>query len=308
MRIRQLENILSKFSDGTFYLNLEAPASPNQSFTIRNFVNFRQLISFLEESEIEIFATIINIIKDDKLYTPIILDKQERDNYGLNAIDAMRVNEWSKYLEHAFQNISLINDCYYPKLSKETISIKIHDSSDLKDMIIILKLIELNISQVINHKGIDGELKVENWENGSRWINLTLKTTAAYAIIASVIWSSAVVAKKIQENQVLYETISAMKLKNESLNDIKETQKRLLKELVEAEADYIYEENINKSKKDVEYVERLKNSIRSFSEIILKGTEVHPGIVGNESVDNLFPDFKHLDTIESKVPRIEHKK
>lgn len=53
-----------------------------------------------------------------------------------------------------------------------------------------------------------------------------------------------------------------------------------------------------------ENIERIKNSITTFADLIGKGAEIHPALVAPENVSNLFPDPTKLIGVESKIKRL----
>ena len=55
---------------------------------------------------------------------------------------------------------------------------------------------------------------------------------------------------------------------------------------------------------EAEQIERVKYTIREFSEMIAKGAEIHPALQAPENVKNLFPDFNKILSIESKTKMI----
>jgi len=50
-----------------------------------------------------------------------------------------------------------------------------------------------------------------------------------------------------------------------------------------------------------EEIKRIENSIRIFSDLIDKGTEIHGSLMASEEVENLFPNFKKLGEIVSRA-------
>ena len=125
------------------------------------------------------------------------------------------------------------------------------------------------------------------------------------AIVSSVAWSAAVISKKFNENKVLEQTIRSMEIKNESLEDILESQKVITSQFIENEALAISDKHFTEH--DNERNERIKNAIKTFAKLIQEGAEIHPSLIAPETVKNLFPDFKKLDNITSKIPQIEDK-
>jgi hypothetical protein len=91
-----------------------------------------------------------------------------------------------------------------------------------------------------------------------------------------------------------------IKIKNESLEDLKDQQEVLISNLIDSEARYLEGQSFGKH--DNDRLERIKNTIRVFSTLIRRGAEVQPSLMAPESVQNLFPDFSKPLSIESKIP------
>ena len=94
-----------------------------------------------------------------------------------------------------------------------------------------------------------------------------------------------------------------MKIKNESLKEIQEAQKKELDLIIDAEANQLYVENFT-TEGNNEQIERLKLSVKLLSEQLDKGAEVHPALNTPEKVSNLFPDMKKLESVESRIKKL----
>ena len=100
----------------------------------------------------------------------------------------------------------------------------------------------------------------------------------------------------------MHEQVKALKVKNESIEDILKAQKAQTALMIQAEAEHIQSEYFKRN--SPENIERIKNSIATFAELIAKGAEVHPAIVASEDVSNLFPDTSKILGLESKIKRL----
>ncbi len=128
-------------------------------------------------------------------------------------------------------------------------------------------------------------------------------TTAAVELVGGLAWAAAVVFKKIQEGRLIEEHVKSLKIKNDSLKEIQNKQKEQLAELVEAEAENLVNEIFSENK--IEKIERIKHSIKLLAEMLEKGAEVHPALNQPESVKNLFPDIKNLQSLETRIKKLE---
>ncbi len=189
--------------------------------------------------------------------------------------------------------------------SAESIVIKLPDPNDLADALHSTEQFRIAIEQIVTNDAIRGHIKLVGWETGSFWLYLALGTPAAVALIGSVAWSAAVIRKKILEGSILKKQVEAMEIKNDALTAVAEGVEREVQMLVESEANAIF--NMYFTGDDPELIQRLQFSIKSFSELLAKGAEVHPSLQAPEHVSNLFPDPKKLDSITSKIAQLADK-
>lgn len=80
--------------------------------------------------------------------------------------------------------------------NENVINIKLEDTEDMDKLNKNLSKIRNAIIPIICHEEIKGELKVNHWEYGSYWIELSLQTSAAITIISQIVWSAVVIMKK----------------------------------------------------------------------------------------------------------------
>ena len=172
-----------------------------------------------------------------------------------------------------------------------------------KDLIKIDKL----INQVITNEKINGNYKFSSFDIGSSWIYIILSSILSLNLIAAVIWSACVIRKKMIEGSILNEKLKQMKIQTSSLEDIKKANQELIDNAIVAEAQNIL--NIfDLDNTDNEYLNRIKNSIKEFSELINRGVEVHSSLFAPEKSKNVFPNYSSLNIIESQIKAISEKK
>lgn len=269
-------------------------------------------------TQIKIFKQTYAKLESTKIFDEL-LNKMD------NALDIKLINSDAVKLPetHLVSNIMSINNNIkaeikilkkylsqiVPTTSKNenVINIKLEDTEDMDKLNKNLSKIRNAITPIICHEEIKGELKVNHWEYGSYWIELSLQTSAAITIISQIVWSAVVIMKKIRESELVEKQIKATDIKNESLEDIMNGQKKLINSLIEAEARHIYFENIKDKKENIQYIDHLKNSIDTFSQLILKGTEIHPSLEAPKEVKEEFPEFDKVENIFSKIKQISEK-
>lgn len=188
-----------------------------------------------------------------------------------------------------------------PEESPDSINIKLPPIKDFEELSKVAKELHVALTQVIYDKEIGGKEEIVSVENGSIWFNVFVGATAV-SVIASMVWSAAVIYKKIQEGRLLEEQIRGLKVKNESLQDILKAQKAETDRMLQAEADYIASEYFKENLP--ENIGKIKNSISTFAELITRGAEIKPSLMAPEEVSNLFPKVTELIGVESKIKKL----
>lgn len=208
--------------------------------------------------------------------------------------------EFLKYVQFLLTNLHVwINDYVPSDQEDDVVNIKMPNSRTFDELTKVSRELHFAFSPVVNdYEG--GKIEIVQFDHGSFWCIVKVGTAAL--LVAGLVWSGAVVAKKIMECRNSYEVYKNVKLRNELLQELKEVAESEVKLVVAQEAAMIQNEHFNKE--DNEQLERIKNSIYNISELILKGTEIQPSLTAPEEVENLFPDFNKLPLIESKVKRL----
>ena len=199
------------------------------------------------------------------------------------------------------ENFSTVLLKTVPEEDLDSINIKLPEVNDFDELSKVSREIHLGLTQIIFNDEIKGQTKIVSVENGSIWLNVLVGSTAV-GVIASLVWSSAVIYKKIQEGKLLEQQVRGLKVKNDSLEDILKAQKAETELMISAEAQHIDSEHFKE--KAPENIERIKNSITTFADLIGRGAEIHPALVAPESVSNLFPDPTKLVNLESKIKKL----
>lgn len=282
-----LKNILS-------ITDWKVEQSPNgQLQKISGLNNIRSVIKEIES--LNLFESVVSNLKNSVLYTT------SKDSLNVQNNEVNIINSQLNILQILAQSFLNLLLKIVPDEDPNSINIKLPEIKDFDDLSKVSRDIHLGLTQVIMNDEINGHTDIVSVENGSIWFNVFVGVTAV-PIIASLVWSSAVIYKKIQEGKLLEQQVRGLKVKNDSLDDILKAQKAETAILIQAEA-----ENINSEHFKVnipENIERIKNSISTFADLIGRGAEIHPALIAPEKVSNLFPDPTKMISIESKIKKL----
>lgn len=285
---QQLQNILKR-------LVWKFESGPNgQSMIFSGLNNIRTVINDIKS--LNLFENITESLGKSVIYTTandqmsVQLQEGRQIDSNLTLLKTLGIN---------FLNVLLKT---VPEEDVNSINIKLPPVNDFDELSRVSREIHIGLTQVIFSEDIKGQTKIVSVENGSIWLNVFLGGASAVAVVASLVWSSAVIYKKIQEGKLLEQQVRGLKVKNDSLEDILKAQKAETDVMIKAEAEHISSEHFKEN--TPENIERIKNSITIFAELIGKGAEILPALVAPENVSNLFPDPTKLIGVESKIKRL----
>lgn len=266
--------------------------------SLGNIHNYKKAIEILQYIPI-LEDDIREILEDDLYSTPQNSLNTSIDNASRLYRQSMNV------IQKALLLLSISNDLY-PRLSEQTISIKLPDTKDMTSLLKHMKAFESSLSFLVQCSPINSTLTVDNWEHGSFWLNLYAGSILAVAVVSSAAWSAAVISKKMAEAKYVEQQVRVLTIKSDSLEDILEAQKKETDLLLENEARALIDNHLENHDDNEQFL-RVKESIKTLAELIQQGAEVNPALSAPEDVKNLFPDYSKLDQLSSKIKQIEHK-
>lgn len=255
--------------------------------------NIRSVLNDL--NNLNLFDSVVNSLLNSAIFTTA------NDQMTVQYQEGQLIIANLSLLKTLCTNFSNILLRTVPEEDVNSINIKLPQVNDFDELSKVSREIHLGLTQVILNDEINGQTKIVSVENGSIWLNVFVGASAV-SVIASLVWSSAVIYKKIQEGKLLVEQVRGLKVKNDSLEDILKAQKAETDFMIQAEAEHISSEHFQENKP--ENIERIKNSISTFAELIGKGAEIHPALVAPEKVSNLFPNASNLLGLESKIKKL----
>ncbi|WP_339921036.1 hypothetical protein [uncultured Flavobacterium sp.] len=285
----QLQNIQTRL---IWTIN-QIPNANNTLYEISNLKELRVIISELES--MGLFESVTKILLDSAIFTT------SNDTIRVQANENSLISIQLNLLKSLIENFYEVLKSTVPEESIDSINIKLPPVNDFDELSKVSREIHVGLTQVIFNEEVNGQTRIISVENGSIWLNVLVGTTAV-TVIASLVWSAAVIFKKIQEGKLLEEQVRGLKVKNESLEDILKAQKAETNLMIQAEAEHLNSEHFKVNAP--ENIQKIKNSITIFAELIGKGAEIHPALVAPENVSNLFPDPTKLIGLESKIKRL----
>jgi hypothetical protein len=253
----------------------------------------------------------IEKVKNLGLYEPLISDIETSIIFSTSQdeiilTDSKEDSRLKKGLEvvrsgcHAL--LIILKELYHEKEDESTIYIQMPKIKDLEDLSKKSKQLHTAISQSILDPSIKGTIKIKSYDIGSLWIVISVGSAIAVKLIGGIVWAAAVIRKKKMEFKRFEQHVRCLKIKTESMEDLKDAQKKQLEVSLEAEADNLVAQFYKG--RNAEKTERVKYSIKLISDLMDKGVEIHPALNASKEVGNIFPDYKNIGLIESRIPEL----
>lgn len=264
------------------------------------FSNLNRFKLFLGHlADLGIFDKEIEQLRKSQLFATTAEGLSVQSAHGADAIA-----ETAAYIYYAVNALNRVIPKLLPDEPKECVFIRFPDAEDIGTITRDLQAIEKAVLQMVTQANVGGSFKVLRWESGSLWIHVFVATAEAVAVVAAAAGAAAVVAKKWMEFAMFGEHARGLRIKNDSLEDLKSAQAKLLEELLLAESRNLTEKYLSPEGNE-EVVQRVRYSVKTISELIRRGGEVSPSLNAPEDVRKLFPDYKTLATALSSIKQIE---
>lgn len=243
-------------------------------------------------------GSLIKPLQDTVLYQqPVDYTKIRQDEW-------QQIASLNNNLVQALQAISHWMSHWIPDAHEDAIRICLPKTICLDQFSRLLRKLHLVFNHILYLTKSATPYRVQGLWPGSTWIQIVL-SASSIPILASMLWSASIIYKKIQECRILEQQIRALKIKNESLNDVLKAQEHATQLLIEAEVARIKELHFRNA--TPEELERIKNSITIFVDLIQKGTTLYPTI--HMPDDHAFPqmsDYTLPDMYPKSIDTFNH--
>ncbi|WP_150284212.1 hypothetical protein [Rummeliibacillus sp. TYF-LIM-RU47] len=254
-------------------------------------VNNLKELNFLE-NEINKLSSLKNIYHDKSISDRIVVDNKSFNDFN-NIIE--KIEEKCTAALEAF-------DQAIPDQREYSISVRLPDYKNLDQLSKFFSKLNKSLEQSIVNEEVKGNITIQNFDSGSLWIELLVGGTFAFKFVGALTHTAAVIRNKIYHNKIMEQHLRTLDIKNDSLEDLQKGLSKSIDALVEIETkNLLNQEGIQC---DPEYLEKMKYSVKTLAELIDEGTQIHPSYLAEKEYTELFPDFKKLDQIESKIKQI----
>lgn len=291
MRLLELKKAIEKAQEAFSYETYNS----NGVYYIKNVAGAKSAVldlyhaKFFNDNELSMLSPIINSMGD-------VISFSGTSQYN----DLVRLLGGIKY------SIGFMNDWFQKNMPSDKdeniINIKLPQIQNFSNLEFISKKLEGCFTSVVSEiEG--GKIEIKQFDHGSFWIVVAVGAPYALAFVAAIAWSAAVVSKKRSEAEMAKKEVERAGLQNEAIRQLVTFQDKEINELAMMEANAL--ENKYFSSQDNERAQRIREAIKDVSELLVKGVQIQSALSAPESVSNLFPNYKNLSLIESKINKID---
>jgi len=299
MRLREIQQQLLVSRDDLVLAGEQIPNASPAQYRLLGILKANQAVHILEHTGL--FNSLIGELRSSSFYnSPVDSIKVNAQEYSTIIKNINRIKEDVTLLLDSFE-IALGS---HELVSDKTISVKIKKLKNLDELLEIVDKLKKVIQLPLSEYSEGGEVKIENFDSGSFWFDFLLPSAAGVTLIGTIAWAGAVIYKKYLEAFAFRSYAEGLEIQKDHLENLKEAAKKKIDLDIEAEATLIQNNFLNPN--DVEQLARLKLSIKEYSKLIQKGVEIQPALTAPEKVTNLFPNYKALELLESKVKQIQN--
>lgn len=256
----------------------------------------RRSINFIED--IPYLNNEINVLKNSWLF------QSTGDGQKINSTQSTEVENAIKSLRVKLETFKEIAETSKLFNGSDTILIRIPEINSFDNLQKYASDFKKAIEIPVLDESIGGNVTILSADEGSIIFYISLGAVAAVKLVAGICWAAAVIKKKKAEANIFEQHAKTLELKNDALSSIIDAQKVQLKNILEAEATSIANNEYNHA--EPETIERLKLSISTVAELIDKGVQILP-VSKEEDIQKSFPDYKNLNLIESTIKQITQK-
>lgn len=290
MRLREILNIINENYNNLSKLSL---AQRHDGYiTIGNLQIVKK--SLLNIQEIEVFSKRANSILGSQ-FVDIIDDRISVQKHIADPLK-LRIQEFEKEL----LTLKRILDNLLNEQDELTLSIKLYEFENFKEFSDFCNSFNKKILEPLRR--INEEVKVGEFEIGSRWINIIVGTTLGVQLLTYTFHSAFdILIHDYQKFKIVQNMVSAYEEQNERLNDFNDFLEAEKSKLFYEKSEDIFnllKENDDFSLEKEEEINEFKNSIKISLEesykLIDKGLELYQALDVPSEKRYELPNYKEL--------------
>lgn len=230
-------------------------------------------------------------------------------NFLFTEIEEFTKDETTLYKIRIIKDIIMFyKTCFekmYPELNEFSISIKMPDEYNLEKIGKYFNDLQRTVYPLLIDKRIAGDFILENFDTGSKWIDVNLKSVKAFGIIIALLSGAIELANQIQDFRLkeleIQEKKEKLEKKIEKEDNLKEEiehyeiylkiEKKLNEEKSLRKAEEIYEKcflaSSSKEDNDDELKLKINLALRTLADYVIDGSYIRPAIEYKENFEGV---------------------
>lgn len=288
MRLRTILSLLESVD----LEKLKPSASPlKEGVSFGGLGAFRKTVAALEP--VEALALDLKILKS----SPIFQSDAETLEVG-NETTAQQISAASLSLFTGAKAILNALKQVMPEDESPVITVSVPEPVNIKKLIYVCGKLEKALQGSITGNELGGKSAIKHIDPAADWIEVDVGTEEALRLAGDLVWSAAVVYGRYQEAKIFEEHVKTLKIKTESMEDLKRGQSEAIVRLIHTESAHLVEKHL---KGNGGQLEKFKAPIKLMADLIKDGVRIAPADDAQEDVKVLFPDYAKLGEIESRA-------
>jgi hypothetical protein len=283
MRLRLIQKVLEA-TVNNLQISVEG-VSGNSNLRVSGIQSVFSAVKKIEETGVlqtEVQQVLSSIVFETNLDSLVI----DHGNYSVLTTSLNTLRERSTSLFNALHD--LIQDD-----SQETVSFKLPDLIKFDELSHLIEDLKKILEQSFVNEYIDGKVDFLGFDRGSAWMELAVGSLLAVQILGGMV-------KFIQDSIDFQQKHKAKEIMLKDL-DVQADARKQISEALKKELDLFVDQGIQSllqqagvPKDNNELKARFEYSIKTLSQWIERGLEVHPSLTAPPETQRLFPDAERI--------------
>jgi hypothetical protein len=282
MRLRDIHQLINEFA---IKLDIGHEDIKNQPKIIK-LTNIQQVIYALKRLE----TTGILKSKFDKIKVVEAFYLSPHETISFPRPQAEQLIQNIANLRQELMVIRTIIPEIIPTQNELSLSIKLPKIDDLDELSGIIKKLDKIFNQLLVNKYVEGQVKLQNFDTGSNWIEVLTNSLPALSVISFIIYMVIQLKREQIKNNELLEVARNRKITNDMLENISKQLSSNLDTLLENDIKSLMQ-RAGAPDTDKEYFERIKYCVNEMTGLIDKGLQFFPASKSPNEIKSIFPDF-----------------
>jgi len=296
MRLRDLKEILKKNIE---YIDFSTSKNNDNNYQV---IGLQRAINAI--NELSIYGFLDGDIERLKKHPNIYYSKAADDRMYLTPATYNEINSIMSVAREKIEGFMIAMDKAIPNQENSSLSIKLPNYTDLSQLSGFFKDLNQALSQTLAIEEIDAQAKIQNFDSGSLWVEVGISSLVGMQVIGTLLKSALIVRQEVYKTDLAKKQVEMLDLRQEFVEELTKASTQHIRSIIDAET-----KNLLAKESNVEYspesLERMKSTVKIFSQLVNEGTQFYPALNAPEEVNESFPTFPEISQLETSIRRIE---